>query len=698
MQSARESAVIDVKVMLITISNSIGIRSFLSCRALCGILTHLLALSFASLLLADSSTWMSSGLQDTGLSAGAQPVAALSATGSIFLSISGACVAPSLTLGNPSQGASPSCVTRNTASGQPLFAVEMAGAVVGAMVLDASGNPYLAGSAGAGFATTPGAYEPNATGQSNPFVCKLSGTDGHPLFCTFVDVSVGCGSLVLDAAGDAYVAAFCGNSPTIGIEKLNPTGTGIIYNVNLNTSANRGPVLAVDANGNLYCLCNGLVELNAAGASIGTAIGLGSELPEALALDPSGNPEVLLEDSTNLSNCRVRKYSAGLSNILFDTLVYCGAGGPVVLAMAIDSSGIMDMIGGTTAINLPQVNPAQACSQPGDAAEEGVNVFLLRVDSAGNVLQSTYLQTLAESGDAGGSVEASMTVTTSGATAIFWSQGTDVSVMTLLPAGGTVAMTCVGNAASFVNMPLAPNEIVTVFGQNLGPGAPLTAQPGADGLYPFQLGGIEITFDGQAAPLMYVAGNQVNLVTPQALQGKTSTQVCAVVNSAIANCINMPVQPASPGIFSSGLVFSPQEPGGVINIPYAAALNQDGSINSAQNPAAVGSIVSLFVTGLGAMTPSPPDGGITPVPPAAQQLSIQVLFLPVNEENIAEPLEILYAGPAPLEIEGLGQINFRLPNAEVEESELNGGPALYQVYVIWPDGGSQSQLATVWTQ
>ena len=105
-----------------------------------------------------------------------------------------------------------------------------------------------------------------------------------------------------------------------------------------------------------------------------------------------------------------------------------------------------------------------------------------------------------------------------------------------------------------------------------------------------------------AAPLLYVSATQINLVTPRALQGKTTTQVCTTANHAPTNCLGVPVQPVTPEIFlSSGL--------------YAAALNEDGTINSAGNPAPVGSIVSVFATGLGAIT-TLPDGAITPWPPS----------------------------------------------------------------------------------
>jgi uncharacterized protein (TIGR03437 family) len=62
-----------------------------------------------------------------------------------------------------------------------------------------------------------------------------------------------------------------------------------------------------------------------------------------------------------------------------------------------------------------------------------------------------------------------------------------------------------------------------------------------------------------------------------------------------------PVVAASPGVYT-------------VDGQYAAALNQDGTINSAEDPAAAGSIVSVFATALGRISPAPADGEITHVP------------------------------------------------------------------------------------
>jgi uncharacterized protein (TIGR03437 family) len=85
-------------------------------------------------------------------------------------------------------------------------------------------------------------------------------------------------------------------------------------------------------------------------------------------------------------------------------------------------------------------------------------------------------------------------------------------------------------------------------------------------------------------------------------------------------------------------------------------VNQDGvTINSFKNPAAPGSIVSIFATGEGQTTPGGVDGRIAtaanlPIPAAA----VKVL---VNGENA----ELLYAGAAPGAVAGLLQVNVRIP-------------------------------------
>jgi uncharacterized protein (TIGR03437 family) len=118
---------------------------------------------------------------------------------------------------------------------------------------------------------------------------------------------------------------------------------------------------------------------------------------------------------------------------------------------------------------------------------------------------------------------------------------------------------------------------------------------------------------------------------------------------------------------------------------YAAALNQDGTINSAQNPAAQGSIVSVFATGLGPINPVQADGSLIGLPLPANELPLQVQLacLAIECTNITS-YEVLYAGPAPFLIAGASQINFQATGAVVNLAVASTFSNNFQVYVSGP--------------
>jgi uncharacterized protein (TIGR03437 family) len=97
---------------------------------------------------------------------------------------------------------------------------------------------------------------------------------------------------------------------------------------------------------------------------------------------------------------------------------------------------------------------------------------------------------------------------------------------------------------------------------------------------------------------------------------------------------------------------------------HAAALNQDGSINSAQNPAPVGSIVSVFATGLGPITPSVGDGTLVSAPFPKNVLTVGVtasysIGIPFGTP-VNMPFAVSYQGAAPAMVAGISQINFQV--------------------------------------
>jgi uncharacterized protein (TIGR03437 family) len=106
----------------------------------------------------------------------------------------------------------------------------------------------------------------------------------------------------------------------------------------------------------------------------------------------------------------------------------------------------------------------------------------------------------------------------------------------------------------------------------------------------------------------------------------------------------------------------------------AVAVNQDGTLNAPGNPAARGSIMTLYATGEGQTLPRGADGV-----PAQSPLPKPVL--PVQVRIGGLPVEVLYAGSAPGFV-GLMQINVRVPAGFVPSGALQ---------VVLYVGGASSQ-------
>jgi uncharacterized protein (TIGR03437 family) len=89
----------------------------------------------------------------------------------------------------------------------------------------------------------------------------------------------------------------------------------------------------------------------------------------------------------------------------------------------------------------------------------------------------------------------------------------------------------------------------------------------------------------------------------------------------------------------------------------AAALNQDGTLNSRQNPAKPGSVVALFGTGGGETVPPSVAGELTP-------LGLFRLAIAPEVQIASSPpttLRLEFAGAAPTLVSGVTQINVDLP-------------------------------------
>jgi uncharacterized protein (TIGR03437 family) len=214
----------------------------------------------------------------------------------------------------------------------------------------------------------------------------------------------------------------------------------------------------------------------------------------------------------------------------------------------------------------------------------------------------------------------------------------------------TSPLACLGNAATYNPGPIAPGDLITLFGNGLGPQQGIQTQATLQSAFPTQMANVEVTFDGTPAPLLWVQDAQINVVAPWSLTPGQTTQVCVSYNGAKTNCLTWPVAQTDPAVFTLGGW-------------YAAALNQDGTINSADNPAPAGSIVSVFATGLGPITAPQADGTLVGLPlpnNVVRPVAVDAMWFDGRSGYEITPLEVTYAGPAPYLVAGVSQINFQL--------------------------------------
>lgn len=207
------------------------------------------------------------------------------------------------------------------------------------------------------------------------------------------------------------------------------------------------------------------------------------------------------------------------------------------------------------------------------------------------------------------------------------------------------------NAANYiVGRPLAPGAIASAFAQ----GSQFSRQTAVFNELPQplpmprQLAGVEVLLNQKPVPLFFVSPGQINFQVPvDAPETGTADLVVRETASGqvlAAGTAQMAV--ASPGLFT----LNARGSGPV------AAVNEDGSINSATNPARPGVVVSLYATGYGNVAGAPQEGN------AAQGI-IETSERPrILINNVAIPEQnVLFSGLAPGFV-GLWQINFRVPD------------------------------------
>jgi uncharacterized protein (TIGR03437 family) len=207
-------------------------------------------------------------------------------------------------------------------------------------------------------------------------------------------------------------------------------------------------------------------------------------------------------------------------------------------------------------------------------------------------------------------------------------------------------VTAVTSAASYDASGVSPGEIATVWGQSLGPATLIPLQMNSNNTLSNSIGGVQVFFNGYAAPLIYVMGAAVSAIVPYEVAGQQNVNVVVVYEGNASAPFQAAVAAAKPAIFTTNYSGHGQ----------GAILNQDYSANSATNPAPRGQYVSIYGTGEGVTTPPGVDGRISGTPLPSVGLSCSATI-------DGQSATVSYCGEAPGSTAGLVQVNALVPES-----------------------------------
>ena len=551
----------------------------------------------------------------------------------------------------------------NPSSGQILFSTRIGGlaaesfvavgSAVNALTVDPAGNIYAAGwTNAADFPVSANAFQKSGAGGGSlfgtrpyGFVLKLSPAGDRLLYSTLL------GGATANCFGGSHCVGKSGSN-TVNAIAVDSSG---IATVGGTTNAPDFPVTAGVVQ--TVCRCqeyanNGFVtRLNADGSGLlwstflgGTWYGFsqvpfGTNTINALAQDAAGNVVVAgrtdADDFPTTAGVLQPKFAGTATQDLRSTDGFLSKLNPTGTALLfstylggsaedrindleMDAQGNIWVTGATASTDFPG-NPASFTGS-----------FLAQVSADGARLPASQRTPVDAAGQAirsGGDVE------------VLGASGSVLQV----PGGQVQGVAVLGVASAAgdrVKAYVAPGEFVSLYGSLLGPNPGVGAILDSQGRIANELAGVQVLFNGIPSPLLYASQGQVNALVPYGITGGASASVQVTTAGGNSSAVSLYLRPAQPEVFNNG--------------GAALALNQDASVNSPQNPAAPGSIVTIFASGAGGLYSSQPEGSIPSEPGGGPVLPVAVLL---NNRS----LEVLYAGNAPGLVINLLQINLRLP-------------------------------------
>jgi len=446
--------------------------------------------------------------------------------------------------------------------------------------------------------------------------------------------------LTFDDAGNLYAPLVYESS---SIVRISPDGS-------VNWIAGGGPV--------------GVGFSGDGGPALKAQLGL-SVQSAGLAIDAQGN--VFFCDGPNR---RVRAIKLGALVAPPNATIAAGSGAPQSVplntalhtpleALVLDAYG-HPAVGVRVDFSAPSRGPS--CAFPGGSA-----TFSARTDPTGKVQASCTANN-----QAGGYIVTATPLASPAIASFGLSNIADgSSPIPQVNSGGVV------NAASLAPGPVAPGSIASVFGVQLaGDSGQANVLPLPSGMFDSQL-----YVGGFQAPYFYASPLQLNVQIPFEAVPNAAAGILAVRVGREGPPVVTAIGSWAPGLFAASGAGVGQGVILIANTPLLAA--PAGAVAGAPSrPASIGEYVTIYATGLGAVTNQPPTGS----PASADSLS-QTLAMPaVRVGGVVAP--VAFSGLAPNYV-GLYQVNVRVPP---------GTPSGAAVPVVLTIAGATSNTVTMAVQ
>jgi len=256
-------------------------------------------------------------------------------------------------------------------------------------------------------------------------------------------------------------------------------------------------------------------------------------------------------------------------------------------------------------------------------------------------------------------------------------------------------------------------SIASIFGNGFGTTSQSTGFPSTA----FQ--GVSVSFNGTPAPLFHltitaptastVGASQIDLLIPCELPATGSVNVALTNASATGPNYVLTMAAGAPGLYfiqdpsmttrfnvlaqfnNTAWLAMPASMATALGIPGNCTANKYSALSLCGEPAAPGSYLVLYVTGLGLATPKGNPNGqpltTGDIPPANGSVIYETLATPTVTVG-GFPVEVLFSGMAP-GFAGLYQIDFQVPTGVTGDDvpvavSISGSPADTRTVSIQP--------------